>query len=87
MKIFPSGVAKKIAGTVSFPGEENNVAGLPWRLVERDGTVREWDEAELDDLKDYVLELSAGGVEGSFELFHNGVRQGINYEIAFYDEV
>ena len=85
MKIFPSGAAKKIAGTVSFPGEENNVAGLPWRLVESDGTIREWDEVELDDLKGYVLEISAGGE--TFELFHNGVKQGINYEIAFHDDV
>ena len=83
MRILPFGVSKT-AGTVSFPGEENNVAGLPWRIVERDGTIREWDESELDDLKDYVLELSADGE--NFELFHNGIRQGINYEIAFHDK-
>ena len=84
MKIFPNGILKIAQQTVTIPGEENNVSGLPWKVEDDDGTIYEFDETDREKMEDLVWEFSQS--EGGFTVYHNGIKQDVVYKLEFKDE-
>lgn len=82
MKIFPSGILKT-SQTISPSGEESNVKGLPWKVVDDDGTIYEFEESDRESMEDLLWEVSQNGE--SFKVFHNGIQQEIKYQMSFSD--